>query len=331
MVQVLIVGCIEFATDIFEQLQKKYPIKYYTSRSRQEFIQDCADKYKDVSIIYRSPESMSVVGPFDADLVSQLPKGLKYIVYCGAGYDTIDVHACDQRQIRVSHTPMAVDDGTADIAVSLILACCRNLIAASDNLRAGRFRSGLLMGTDVQDKVLGIIGAGGIGRTLAKRMSGFDLKKIQYYNRHQLPKEEKYNLVYVDFETLLKTSDIISVNCPHTAETTHLLNYREFALMKRGVIIVNTARGKIINEAALVGALERGQVLSAGLDVFENEPVVHPGLLSHPRCVLLPHIGTYTNESQYKMEKLVLDNLVKAIEEDTLLTPVPEHKKYFGQ
>lgn len=143
--------------------------------------------------------------------------------------------------------------------------------------------------------------------------------------------EEKYNLIHVDFETLLKTSDIISVNCPHTAETTHLLSYREFALMKRGVIIVNTARGKIINEAALVGALERGQVLSAGLDVFENEPVVHPGLLSHPRCVLLPHIGTYTNESQYKMEKLVLDNLVKAIEEDTLLTPVPEHKKYFEQ
>ncbi len=107
-------------------------------------------------------------------------------------------------------------------------------------------------------------------------------------------------MTYVDFETLLNTSDIISVHCPHTPQTTHLLDYKEFTMMKKGVIIVNTARGKIINEGALVKALERGQVLAAGLDVFEQEPVVHPGLLSHPRCILLPHIGTFTAESQYK-------------------------------
>jgi D-3-phosphoglycerate dehydrogenase len=136
-------------------------------------------------------------------------------------------------------------------------------------------------------------------------------------------------LTYADFETLLQTSDIISVHCPLNQATTHLIDYKEFAMMKDNVILVNTARGKVINEAALVNALERGKVLSAGLDVFEDEPQVSAGLLSHPRSVLLPHIGTFTNESQYKMEKLVLDNMIAALENDTLITPVPEHKKFF--
>ncbi|KAK4513256.1 uncharacterized protein ATC70_011824 [Mucor velutinosus] len=327
--QALIVGCIDFATDIYEDLKKKYAIEYYTSKSRQAFIEDCSTKYKDVPIIYRSPESQSVVGPFDAELVSHLPAALKYIVYCGAGYDSIDVQACADRKIMVSHTPMAVDDATADIAAILILNCCRNVLAASENLRQGRWRNGVRMGVDPQGKVLGILGAGGIGRTLAKRMSGFDLAKVQYHNRSRLDPELEQGMEYVDFETLLKTSDIISVHCPLNANTTHLINYREFTLMKDGVIIVNTARGKVINEAALVNALERGKVLSAGLDVFEEEPKISPGLLAHPRCVLLPHIGTFTNGSQYKMEKLVLDNLVAALEQDTLLTPVPEHKQFF--
>ncbi|OBZ87339.1 putative 2-hydroxyacid dehydrogenase UNK4.10 [Choanephora cucurbitarum] len=332
-IDVLIVGCIDFAVDIYENLLTKYNIVYYTSKSREEFIEDCKTKYKDVPIIYRSPEAQSVVGPFDAELVSCLPQALKYIVYLGAGYDSINVEACAQRQIMVSHTPFAVDDATADIAAILILNCCRNVLAASDNLRQGRWRNGLRMGIDPQGKTLGIIGAGGIGRTLAKRMSGFDLAKIQYYNRHRLPEEleKESNLHYVDFETLLKTSDIISVHCPLNANTTHLINYKEFTLMKDNVIIVNTARGKVINEAALVNALERGKVLSAGLDVYEQEPKISAGLLAHPRSVLLPHIGTFTNESQYKMEKLALDNVLAALEKDTLLTPVAEHKSFFNK
>ncbi|KAI8982062.1 D-isomer specific 2-hydroxyacid dehydrogenase [Mycotypha africana] len=208
---------------------------------------------------------------------------------------------------------------------------CRNAWAAAKNLREGRWRDGVRMGTDPQNKVLGILGAGGIGRTLAKRMLGFGLAKIQYYNRHQLPEalEKEYHLNYVDFDTFLATSDILSIHCPLNEGTKHLLNYEEFSKMKDDVIIVNTARGKVINENALVNALERGKVLAAGLDVFEDEPVISKGLLTNPRCVLLPHIGTFTNESQYKMEKLVLENMVAALEKDTLITPVPEHKQFF--
>ncbi|KAI9475530.1 MAG: D-isomer specific 2-hydroxyacid dehydrogenase [Benjaminiella poitrasii] len=328
--RVLIVGCVNFATDILQELQAKYSIEYYASKSRQEFFDDCATKYKDVKVIYRSPESMAVVGAFDAELVAKLPKALKFIVYCGAGYDTIDVNACADRNVMVSHTPIAVNEATADVAALLILMCTRNALNASNNLRNGYWRQGLRMGTDPEHKTLGIIGAGGIGSTLAKRMQGFEME-IQYFNRHRLPaeKEAEFGLRYVDFETLLKTSDIISVHCPHNPHTTHLLSFKEFAMMKQGVIIINTARGKVINEAALVMALERGQVLSAGLDVFEEEPKVSPGLLTHPRSVLLPHIGTYTNESQYKMEKLVMDNLVAALDNNSLVTPVPEHKKFF--
>lgn len=190
--QVLIVGCIDFATQDYEELSEKYAIEYYTSKTRQEFFDDCANKYKDVPIIFRTPESQSVIGPFDQELVSHLSSSLKYIVYCGAGYDSIDVGACAERKIMVSHTPVAVDDATADIAAILILNCCRNVLAASENLRQGRWRSGVRMGTDPQGKVLGVLGAGGIGRTLAKRMSGFDLKKIQYYNRNRLSKDRKY-------------------------------------------------------------------------------------------------------------------------------------------
>lgn len=329
MPKVLVTGCVHVTSDMIEELREKHTIEYYTSKSRKEFFEDCKTKYNDVSIIYRSHESSTVIGLFDAELIAELPTTVKYILSRASGYEAIDVDACTERHIRVAHTPFAVDDATADIAAILILSCCRNIIAASNNLRTGHWRHGVRMGTDIQGKTLGILGAGGIGRTLAKRMSGFDLAKIQYYNRNRLPKELEGDLDYVDFETLLRTSDIISVHCPLNASTTHLLSFKEFAMMKDHVIIINTARGKVINETALVNALERGKVLSAGLDVFEDEPKISPGLLSHPRCVLLPHIGTFTNESMYKMEKLMIDNLIAALEKDTLLTPVPEHKHFF--
>ncbi|CAO3594026.1 unnamed protein product [Absidia cylindrospora] len=263
-------------------------------------------------------------------MVNQLPSSLKWIVFCAAGYDYIDVGACAARKIMVSHTPTAVDNATAGIAALLILNCCRNAHQAAQNLRQGAFRHGVSMGLDPEGKTLGLLGMGGIGKAIAKRMSGFEMNII-YHNRTRLSieVEKQYNVTYVDFETLLKTSDILSVSVPLNKQTTHLLSFREFAMMKKGVIVVNTARGKVINETALVQGLETGKVLSAGLDVYEEEPKVHPGLLTHPRCVLLPHIGTFTNESQKKMEDLVLDNLVAALTKNTLLTPVPEHKSFF--
>jgi D-3-phosphoglycerate dehydrogenase len=190
--QVLIVGAIEFATDFCEELQKKYSIEYYTSKNRDEFIHDCANKYKEgITAIYLTHDSTRTIGVFNKEMISILPSSIKFICGHGAGYDNIDVNACADRDIMVSHTPGAVDNATADIAALLILSCCRNAIAASDNLKLGRWNKGVRMGIDPEGKVLGIIGAGGIGRTLAKRMSGFDLAKVQYYNRNRLSEESK--------------------------------------------------------------------------------------------------------------------------------------------
>lgn len=149
---------------------------------------------------------------------------------------------------------------------------------------------------------------------------------IQYHNRKQLPANEEQGAKYVSFEELIKTSDVLSLNLALNPSTTHIIGKPEFEKMKDGVVVINTARGPIIDEAALVDALASGKVFSAGLDVFEEEPKIHPGLLENDNVVLLPHIGTATWETQKEMEILVLDNLRSAIEGKGLLTQVPEQK-----
>lgn len=153
------------------------------------------------------------------------------------------------------------------------------------------------LGYDPQQKILGILGMGGIGREVAARGRAFGMT-IQYYNRSRLSPELEQGAKYVDFEELMKTSDVISLNCSLKKETVGIIGRKEFAIMKKGVVIVNTARGKLIDEQALVDALEDGTVFSAGLDVYEEEPKVNEGLLNNPNVVLLPHVGTATRETQ---------------------------------
>ena len=150
---------------------------------------------------------------------------------------------------------------------------------------------------------------------------------IQYHNRNRLPEEKEHGAKYVSFEELLKTSDVLSLNLALNPSTRHIIAKPQFDIMKEGIVIVNTARGPIIDEAALVDALNSGKVFSAGLDVFEEEPKIHPGLLENENVVLLPHVGTATWETQKEMEVLVLDNLRSAVEGKGLLTQVPEQKK----
>ncbi|KAG2220753.1 hypothetical protein INT45_012246 [Circinella minor] len=269
------------------------------------------------------------------------------------GYDYLDIDTCTARGIYVSNTPSAVDAATADTGCLLILSAFRNASQAERNLRKGRWSNGVSLGHDPEGKTLGILGLGGIGEAVDKRIHGFDMR-IQYYNRtcqalESKPSsissphitannvfmapytiEEQYHATYVDFQTLLKTSDCIYVSVPLTKATFHLLDSPQFAMMKDGVIIVNTSRGKVINESALVNALEYGKVAAVGLDVFEQEPeVIHPGLLSHPHSTLLPHIGTSTKESMRKMELVVLKNAEVALTLNTLITPIHEHKQFF--
>ncbi|ORY97712.1 D-isomer specific 2-hydroxyacid dehydrogenase [Syncephalastrum racemosum] len=326
----LIIGAVQFATKELKELRTRYDVEYYSSKSREQFFDDCKTKYAGVVAAWLGYEALPTVGMYNKEFVEQLPESMKFLCYNAAGYDFLDVNACAARGIYVSHTPSAVDAATATVAATLILATCRNAIQSERNLHLGRFRNGVSMGMDPEGKKLGILGMGGIGKAVAKRMRGFDME-IQYHNRTRLPEEveQKYAATYVDFETLLSTSDVLYVSVPLNAATRYLLDTTEFAMMKDGIIIVNTARGAVIRESSLVKALESGKVRAVGLDVFEEEPKVHPGLLSHPYSVLLPHIGTFTNETQHKMECLVLKNLEAALESSTLVTPVPEHKQYF--
>jgi glyoxylate reductase len=182
------------------------------------------------------------------------------------------------------------------------------------------------LGHDPKKKVLGILGMGGIGQAVAQRARAFGME-IQYHNRSQLPASEELGAKYVSFDELMQTSDVISLNLALNPSTRHIISKAQFDMMKDGVVIVNTARGPIIDEAALVDALNSGKVFSAGLDVFEEEPKIHPGLLENENVVLLPHVGTSTWETQKDMELLVLSNLRSAVEGKGLVTQVAEQKK----
>lgn len=208
-------------------------------------------------------------------------------------------------------------------------------------LRAGTWRGNPTpaLGRDPQGKTLGILGMGGIGRNVARKARAFGMK-IRYHNRKRLSTDLEDGAEYVDFETLLKESDVLSLNLPLNVSdpktrpetdltaiqpnTRHTISTPQFALMKRGIVIVNTARGAVMDEAALVEALESGQVFSAGLDVFEKEPEVHPGLIANDRVLLVPHMGTWTVETELKMEEWAIDNVRMSIEEGKLKSIVPE-------
>lgn len=207
--------------------------------------------------------------------------------------------------IEVSSTPIAVNAATADIAIFLLLGALRRIHKPYTALRSGQWRGGesFQLGYDPQHKVLGILGMGGIGREVAARARAFGMK-IQYHNRSQLSPDLEKGAKYVSFEELVKTSDVLSLNCSLKKETIGIIGKKEFELMKKGVVIINTARGKLIDEGALVDALDSGKVFSAGLDVYEEEPQIHEGLLNNPNVVLLPHIGTATFETQVRRRHL---------------------------
>ena len=260
-------------------------------------------------------------------MIDALPSSLKFISHNGAGYDSIDAMACAARGISVSNTPGAVDACSADTAMFLILGALRRIHIPYTALRAGKWRGKMGLTHEPEGKTLGILGMGGIGTAVARRAQPFGLR-LQYHNRSCVPEARNVTgAKYVSFEELMRTSDIISIHLPLNATTRGMISHTEFAMMKEGVVVVNTARGPIVNEDALVDALQIGKVWGAGLDVHEHEPDIHPGLIENENCVLLPHVGTATVETQRKMELLVIENVRSALENGHLLTPVVETRK----
>ncbi|KAK0621710.1 D-isomer specific 2-hydroxyacid dehydrogenase [Bombardia bombarda] len=328
--RVLLLGVIEHAQSAWASVREIADIITPNSTQRAGFLREASSGAFDECVVaYRTFDSFAVTGKVDAELIDALPRSLRFICHNGAGYDQVDVPACTARGIRVSNTPSAVDDATADIGIFLLLGALRNLAVSMTALRAGQWRGETppALGHDPQGKILGILGMGGIGRSMAKKALAFGMK-IRYYNRTRLHPEleREMDAEYVDFKTLLAESDVLSLNLPLNPKTRHTISSKEFSRMKRGITIVNTARGGVMDEAALVDALNSGQVNSVGLDVYEEEPKIHPGLLENPRVMLVPHMGTYTIETQKKMEEWAISNVHAAIQSGSLRSIVPEQR-----
>ncbi len=247
--------------------------------------------------------------------VIDLAKNLKVISTYSVGFDHIDTKYTKKKKIRVGYTPEVLTDATADLAFSLLLDILRRVSEGDRIIRDGKWKviygAYDYVGLDLQGKTLGILGLGRIGQTLAKRAKAFDMKLV-YHNRKRVSKtrEKKLGVKYVSFEKLITQSDIISIHVPHTKETDQMFDMKIFRKMKKSAFLINTSRGKIINEKDLVTALKKKMIAGAGLDVFETEPISkkHPLVKLH-NVVLAPHIGSSTKETRAKMAEITVKNL----------------------
>jgi glyoxylate reductase len=242
---------------------------------------------------------------------------LQMIAQFGVGYNNIDVTAATRRGIPVSNTPGVLTDATAELAFALILAISRRLVEGDRMTREGRFRCWapmLFLGREVTGKTLGIIGMGKIGKALAQRAKCFKMP-ILYHNRSRMSKSEEKELMatYVDMKTLLSQSDFISLHVPLTDQTRHLIGSRELSLMKPTAYLINTSRGPVVDEQALLETLRKGRIGGAGLDVYENEPALTPGLAELENVILLPHVGSGTLETRYRMASMAVKNLITGL------------------
>ena len=253
----------------------------------------------------------------DAQIMDAAGKQLKVIANVAVGYDNIDIKAANQRQIAVTNTPGVLTDATADFAWALLMATVRRIPEAERFTRAGKFKAWgatLLLGGDLPGKTLGILGAGRIGTLTAMRSIGWHMRILYTSRGHNQELETKLGASRVDFEKLLRESDFISIHVPLTKETHHIFNAETFRKMKKTAYIINTARGPVIDEAALVEAVQNGEIAGAGLDVFEREPQIHPGLFELDNVVMAPHIASATKETRDKMALMAATNAIDCLQ-----------------
>ncbi|OLE87481.1 MAG: D-glycerate dehydrogenase [Acidobacteria bacterium 13_1_20CM_2_60_10] len=289
-----------------EILNKSFDVEYWTQPeriSREELLRRTRDKEALVCLLTER---------VDEELLAAAPK-LKIAANVAVGFDNIDVPACTKRRVAVTNTPGVLDETTADFAWTLLMAVARRVGEGEQLARSGQWKGwdlDQLCGTDVWGKTLGILGFGRIGRGVARRAGGF-LMKVIYHDAVRAPEalEKELHAEYREFDRLLAESDFVSVHVPLLPETRRLLSTAQFSRMKPTAFVINTSRGPVVDEAALVQALEGGKIAGAALDVFENEPAMHPGL-KRPNVVLAPHIASASIETRTKMACMAAENVV---------------------
>lgn len=269
----------------------------------------------------------TAVDDVSAETIARLPQSLRLIASLGVGTNHIDIDYATAKNILVSNTPVVTED-TADLTWALLLATCRRLTTCEKLLREDQWGAAQIqLGVSVHGKTLGIIGMGAIGQAVAKRAKGFDMEVLYTGPNPKLEVEKNLGAIYCDMNTLLAKADIVSLHCPLTEGSHHLIDSKALQSMKDGAILINTGRGPLIHEQALIDALNSGKLGGAGLDVFEFEPEVTPALKTFSNVTLLPHIGSATAECRADMFKRGLGNIQSYLTSGTVLDPVAPNRQ----
>ncbi|MCH8157738.1 MAG: D-glycerate dehydrogenase [Nitrospinae bacterium] len=262
----------------------------------------------------------------DRDMIDRRTK-LKIIANYGAGFNNIDVAYAAEKGVWVTNTPGVLHETTADLTWAMILGAARRIIPADRYTRAGKFHgwgAKMFLGGDVYGKTLGVVGCGEIGKAVARRASGFNMRVLYHQrNRLEADAEKKLNAEFVPLQQLLQESDFITLHVPLSDETEYMIGNEEFALMKPTAFFIHTARGKVVDDYALVAALKEGRIAGAALDVYEDEPELTEGMTELDNLMLLPHIGSASVETRDRMALLVADNVLDALAGKTPRTLVP--------
>ena len=290
-------------------LERAGPVE--TSPTEQELPEaELARRVADVeAIVPMGAHSVS------ASIIGAAPR-LRVIAVAAVGYNLIDVAAATRRSILVTNTPGVLTETTADMAWGLLLAVARRIPEGDRFVRAGRWSGvtwSLLLGRDVHGATLGIVGLGRIGKAIARRAQGFGMR-VLYHSRHPDPEADAMGVAYRTKTDLLREADFVVLAVPLTADTRHLIGEAELRLMKPTAVLVNIARGPVVDEAALARALREGRLAGAGLDVFEDEPRVHPGLVELEQVVLTPHVGSASRATRLAMATRAVENCLAALE-----------------
>jgi len=252
----------------------------------------------------------------DAELLEAAGPGLRVVANFAVGYDNIDLEACRRRGVRVTNTPGVLTDATADLAWALILATARRVVEGDRLVRSGQWRGWAplqLLGLQLTGATLGLVGAGRIGTAVGLRSVGFRMNVLYVDDHPSVALEEQVGARRVSLGELLPVVDILSLHVPLTPQTRHLMGPRELAAMKPTAILINTARGPVVDEAALVEVLRSGRLAGAGFDVYEHEPRLTPGLAELPNVVLLPHLGSATTATRHRMSQMVAENVLAVL------------------
>ncbi|GFP54296.1 hypothetical protein ACSS6W_002001 [Trichoderma asperelloides] len=327
--RVAVLGKVHHLSDEYiENVKNELDLHFLQASHRQELIEEL-------------PRVISQSGPFDAliclseshnfipmdeELLSAMVPHCRVIASLWAGYNEFDVSWMTSQGIWFCNTVDAVAEATADMTIWFILSVVRNTSVAERHVRAGGWYGGNMATPDPTGKTLGIVGMGSIGKYLAKKARVFNMK-IKYYNRKRLSKEveEAYQVEYCSsLEELLSQADVVSIHCPLTEATRNLISHDQFKLMKDGAFLINTARGPVVDEEALIAALESGKVARAGLDVFSDEPNVHEYFRTSDKVVLQPHMGGATEEALWRAERESFENVLRWKREGKPVSPVNE-------